>query len=407
MTGSPGVVLAGGGLAAVAAARSIRGAGYDGGLTLVTDEEREPYDRPPLSKKYLTGAVGAEALPLLRPGEADQLGLRILCGRQTVGLDTGRRALLLCDGTELSYTALLVATGAEARRLPPAEGLSGVHYLRSQRDAGNLAASLQGGGRITVIGAGFIGLEVAATARSLGLGVTVLEAAPAALTRVLGSRGGELVTRLHRERGVEFHFGVRDLRLAGQDRVRTVHFGVNGDRISLPSGTVVVGIGASPRVGWLAGSTLDTEGGLLCDSAGRTSVPGVYAAGDVSRWHNELTQTTRRVEQWLAALEQGTVAGATIAADLGVPGARPGAWSSVPYFWSDQYEHKLQFCGTSGTITCGKQTRRGWVACHADSQDGPITGVLALDSPATLARGRRLVAERVPWPDAVAWLDEL
>lgn len=406
-TRATGVVLAGGGLAAVNAARTLRAAGYPGAITLVSDEQHEPYNRPPLSKQYLAGDVSCDELRLFRPGELVELGVSLRTGCAAAAVDTERRLLLTDDGGALSYDALVVATGAAARRLPVDAGLHNVFYLRSRMDAEATAAALRESRRVVVIGAGFIGLEVAATARAAGTTVTVLEAAPAALTRVLGSDTGDIVTSLHRDRGVVFHFGAEVLELQGDGRVEAVRYLAGGHTHDLSADLVVVGVGAVPRTEWLEGSGVQVDNGVVCDDGGRTTVPGVYAAGDVSRWRNALTGSQDRVEQWQAAMEQGVIVGANIAADLGIPEAEPRSWASVPYFWSDQYDHKLQFCGSPGVATVGRWTSRGRVTCFGDGEYGRLTGVFALDAPAVLARGRRLVAQGVTWAEAQRWLETL
>ena len=400
-----GAVLVGGGLAAIAAARSLRANGWDRPITLVAAERGAPYDRPPLSKQYLTGHVRADEIELARSGELAELEVRLLAGRRAIALDPARYTVTLDDRTRLNYETLLIATGAAARRLAD-PGFPDVHYLRTLHDADSLARALRRGGRLAVIGAGFIGLEVAASAISLGLAVSVLESAPGPLTRVLGADAGAAIAGLHRARGVELRCGVRELDLAvAGGRIRARWRTQDGPDETMAD-TVVAGIGAEPRVGWLSGSGIEVDDGVVCDAGGRTSSAGVYAAGDVSRWANALTGSTHRVEQWQAALEQGSVAGANMAADLEVAGASVRQWASVPYFWSDQYEHKVQFCGSTGPISLSAPTVRGVVTCYAPAADAPLSGVLALDSPAALAGGRRLVAQRASWGEARAWLGE-
>jgi 3-phenylpropionate/trans-cinnamate dioxygenase ferredoxin reductase subunit len=382
-----GAVLVGGGLAAIAAARSLRANGWDRPITLVAAERGAPYDRPPLSKQYLTGHVRADEIELARSGELAELEVRLLAGRRAIALDPARYTVTLDDRTRLNYETLLIATGAAARRLAD-PGFAGAHYLRTLHDADSLARALRRGGRLTVIGAGFIGLEVAASARSLGLEVSVLESAPGPLTRVLGADAGAAIAGLHRARGVELRCGVRELELAvDRGRIRARWRTQDGPDETMAD-TVVAGIGAEPRVGWLSGSGIEVDDGVVC------------------RWANALTGSTHRVEQWQAALEQGSVAGANMAADLEVAGASVRQWASVPYFWSDQYEHKVQFCGSTGPISLSAATVRGVVTCYAPAADAPLSGVLALDSPAALGAGRRLVAQRASWDEARAWLGE-
>lgn len=397
-----GVVLVGGGVGAVSVARRLRQAGYAGALTLVSEEGVAPYDRPPLSKQYLAGTLDTAELDLLRADELGGLDVTLLTGRVAIGLDLARDELHLEGGGRVPYRALVIATGARARRLPYGDGLAGVHYLRTLGDAERLSGELGPGRRLVVVGGGFIGLEVAATAHALGAEVTVLETAPQPLTRVLGPTAGALVTALHAER-VDLRFGVQVTGFAGDDRVRAVC--VDGEE--LPADVVVVGIGAIPNTEWLEGSGLRVDDGVVCDDGGRTSAPGVYAVGDVARWRHGRLGTEQRVEQWQTAVEQAAVVAANLAVDLGVAEAAPESWEAVPYFWSDQYEHKIQFCGRPGEVTADRSVRRGVVACFADAADGAVTGVLAVDNPAALARGRRMVAAGTPWSEMVAWLESL
>jgi 3-phenylpropionate/trans-cinnamate dioxygenase ferredoxin reductase component len=398
-----GAVLVGGGLAAITAARSLRASGWDRPIVLVSAEPGAPYDRPPLSKQYLTGQVRADEIELLRSDELAELEVRLLAGRRAVAVDPARRTVTLDDRTRLDYQTLLLATGAAARRLTD-PGFPGVHYLRTLSDADSLARALRRGGRLVVIGAGFVGLEVAASARSLGLAVAVLESAPGPLTRVLGADAGALIAGLHRARGVELHFGMQELDLVPAHGTILARWRTQDGPDGVTADMVVAGIGAEPRVGWLSGSGIEVDDGVVCDAGGRTSSAGVYAAGDVSRWHNALTGSTHRMEQWQAALEQGSIAGANMAADCGIAGASERQWSSVPYFWSDQYEHKVQFCGSAGPISRSASTARGAVTCYAPAADGQLSGVLSVDSPAALAAGRRLVAQGASWAEARTWL---
>lgn len=402
MADDAGVVLVGGGVGAVSVARRLREVGYAGALTLVSDEEVAPYDRPPLSKQYLAGSLGPDELGLLRPDELTGLDVTLLTGRRATGVSVTDRELLVEGGGRVPYRVLVVATGARARRLPFGDDLAGVHYLRTLADAERLAGDLGPGRRLVVVGGGFIGLEVAATAHALGAEVTVLETAPQPLTRVLGPSAGALVTALHAER-VDLRFDVAVTGIVGDDRVRAVC--VDGEE--LPADAVVVGIGATPNTEWLDGSDLRVDDGVVCDDGGRTSAPGVYAVGDVARWRHGGTGTEQRVEQWQSAVEQAAVVAANVAVELGVAEAEAASWDTVPYFWSDQYEHKVQFCGRPGDLSRDRPVRRGTVVCFADSAEGVATGVLAVDNPAALARGRRMVAAGTPWPEMLAWLESL
>lgn len=399
----PGVVLAGGGVAAVTVTRRLRQLGYEGAITLVSDESIRPYDRPPLSKQYLAGTLPTEKLALLGRDELTGLRATLLQGRTAMGVSVPDRELLLEDGSRLAYRCLVIATGSRPRRLPFGDGLAGIHYLRTVADAAALGRELGPGRRLVVIGGGFIGLEVAATAHALGAAVTVVESAAQPLTRVLGPNAGALVTALHAER-VDLRFGAKVTGLVGGDRVSCVTL---EEEEELPADVVVVGIGAIANTEWLDGSGIRVGDGVLCDEGGRTSAPAVYAVGDVARWRHGRTGEAQRVEQWQSAVEQAAVVAANLAVEMGVPGVASASWDAVPYFWSDQFEHKIQFCGRSGALSIDRPVRRGRVACFADDAGGPAVGVLAVDNPAALARGRRLIAAGTGWTDMVAWLESL
>jgi NADPH-dependent 2,4-dienoyl-CoA reductase/sulfur reductase-like enzyme len=247
--------------------------------------------------------------------------------------------------------------------------------------------------RLVVIGAGFIGLEVAAVARTRGVEVTVVETAARPLTRVLGEDAGALITELHEERGVEVRCSATVVEVRGVDGVEGVL--LDGGEF-LPADLLLVGVGAAPNTEWLEGSGLLVDNGVVCDDRGRTSLPDVYAAGDVARRRNALTGTHQRVEQWQSALEQ-----ASVVADAVTGGTR--VWDTVPYFWSDQYDRKLQFCGAPGPVSERRDTARGPVVIFGDDA-GTLVGVLTLANPRALAQGRRLVAAGTAWPQAEEWL---
>lgn len=396
----PGIVLVGGGVAAISVARRLRSLGYAGRLRLVSDENVAPYDRPPLSKQFLAGTLDVAGVRLCEPDEIDRLDLDLV-SLKAQALCRSERQVLLTDGTRVTYEAVVLATGAHARQLPFRD-LAGVFRLRTLDDAERLARKLRTAERLVVVGGGFIGLEVAATAHALGLDVTVLETAKQPLTRVLGPSAGAVVAALHDGRA-RLRFGVAVTGFTGEEQVRGVV--VDGEEVL--ADVVVVGIGASPNTAWLDGSGLDVSDGVLCDDGGRTADPVVYAVGDVARWRHGVSNRAQRFEQWQTAIEQAAVVAANVAADMGVPGATPERWCSVPYFWSDQYEHKIQFCGAAGAVSHARDVRGGQVICFADDPEGTLTGVLAVDNPAALARGRRLVAAGTSWREALTWLEAL
>lgn len=318
------IVIAGAGLAAQRCCATLRRLGHDGPITLVGDEPLLPYDRPPLSKEWLAGTVDEAAL-LLRPASwyADHdIDLR-LRARATALYVTAQR-LRLAGGEELPYDRLLIATGARARTLPATERYANVGVLRSAADATALRAILRPGARLAIIGAGFIGLEAAATARALGAEVTLIDAAATPLEPIVGPRLGAWFAAVHREQGVRLVLGASVAGFeAGGERVRVVRLG-NGERIECDA--VLVGIGVSPATDWLAGSPLEGRG-VAVDDAGASAVEHVFAAGDAARGAH-----------WEAAGRQGA------AAAHGMLGLAPPP-AGTPSFWSDQYGTRVQLLG--------------------------------------------------------------
>lgn len=396
MTAEAPLVVVGGGLVAANLSRQLRRNGFAGRIVVVSDEAEAPYDRPPLSKQLLAGTMAPEDTRLLKPQEIEDLGVELVLGATAERPDILRRTLVLAEGRELRYDRLVVATGARARRLPGVPELTGVHHLRSLGDSAAIAAALRQARRLVVLGAGFIGLEVAAVARSQGLDVTVVETAARPLTRVLGPDAGQLVTELHEERGVRLRCSTTVTEVRGEDCLA----GVVLDGVEfVPADLLLVGVGAVPNTEWLSGSGLEVDDGVVCDASGRTSDPHVFAAGDVSRWRNALTGAHVRVEQWQSALEQ-----AIVLADV-LTGSE-NEWASVPYFWSDQYDRKIQFCGAAGPVSDRRETARGPVVCFGDDA-GRLVGVLTLSNPRALAQGRRLVAAGASWAEAREWTASL
>lgn len=378
--------MVGASLAGLSAARSLRKQGYDGRLVVIGDELHRPYDRPPLSKEFLAGTLGEADLSL----ETDDEDLRAewLLGARAAGLDRTERAVQLADGREVRADGIVIATGAVARTLPGSEGLAGVHTLRTLDDARALRDELAGGGRLVVIGGGFIGAEVASTAYALGLDVTVVEAAPTPLAGPLGARMGDVVSALHVDHGVRLLCGVGVKGLSGERRVDAV---LLEDGRSIPGDIVVVGVGARPCVEWLEGSGVELDNGVKCGADGRTSLAGVVAVGDCANWYDPRAGAHRRVEHWTGARERPDAAIATLlaggAVEPGVP--RP------PYFWSDQYGVKIQFAGhaaaaDSVTIEAGAADDRDVLAVYRRA--GVPVAVLGMNQPRLFTRWRKQLA---------------
>ncbi|WP_079022684.1 NAD(P)/FAD-dependent oxidoreductase [Streptomyces resistomycificus] len=380
------VAVVGASLAGLSAARSLRKQGYDGRLVVIGEELHRPYDRPPLSKEFLAGILGEAELALESADE--DLAAEWLLGVRATGLDHTERAVRLADGREVRADGVVIATGAAARTLPGSEGLAGVHTLRTLDDARALRGELAEGGRLVVIGGGFIGAEVASTARALGLDVTVVEAAPTPLAGPLGEAMGAVVSGLHTDHGVRLLCGAGVKGLSGETRVDAV---LLEDGRSIPADIVVVGVGARPCVEWLAGSGIALDNGVKCGADGRTSLAGVVAVGDCANWYDPRTAAHRRVEHWTGARERPDAAVATLLAGGAV---EPGA-PRPPYFWSDQYGVKIQFAGhaagaDSVTIEAGAADDRDVLAVYRRA--GHPVAVLGMNQPRLFTRWRKQIA---------------
>ncbi|MDQ0758881.1 NAD(P)/FAD-dependent oxidoreductase [Streptomyces canus] len=380
------VAVVGASLAGLSAARSLRKQGYDGRLVVIGDELHRPYDRPPLSKEFLAGSL-AEADLALEP-DAEDLRAQWLLGVRAVGLDGPRRAVRLADGSEVRADGVVIATGAAARTLPGTDGLAGVHTLRTLDDARALRDELSLGGRLVVIGGGFIGAEVASTAYALGLDVTVVEAAPTPLAGPLGETMGKVVSALHADHGVRLLCGVGVKGLSGESRVEAV---LLEDGRSVPADIVVVGVGARPCVAWLAGSGIELDDGVKCGADGRTSLAGVVAVGDCASWYDPRAGLHRRVEHWTGARERPDAAVTALLAGGAVEPSAP----RPPYFWSDQYGVKIQFAGhaagaDSVTIEEGARDDRNVLAVYRRS--GHPVAVLGMNQPRLFMRWRKQLA---------------
>ncbi|WP_042364844.1 NAD(P)/FAD-dependent oxidoreductase, partial [Streptacidiphilus neutrinimicus] len=388
------VLVVGASLAGLGAVRALREEGYAGAITVVGEERRLPYDRPPLSKGFLTGEQDAEALALGDAEEYRDLAADWRLGVRAVRLDPAARTVTLSDGRELGSDAVVIATGATARTLPGSRGLAGVHTLRTLDDARALRADLTTGRpAVAVVGAGFVGAEVASSARSLGLDVTVIEAAEAPLERALGPEMGLVCASLHADHGVRLLCGVGVAGLEGADRVTGVRL---ADGRLVPADVVVVGVGACPATDWLDGSGLRIEDGVICDAGCATDVPNVVAVGDVARCLDLFTGDHARVEHWTSATEQPRTAVRTLLTGLSAPGP-----VTAPYFWSDQYRSRIQFAGhvrpgDVPQVVQGDLDSRCFAAVY-HRRDRPVA-VLAVDQARAFGRLRRTLSPAVALP---------
>ncbi|HEX5367751.1 MAG TPA: FAD-dependent oxidoreductase [Acidimicrobiales bacterium] len=401
------VVVVGGSLAGLRAAEQLRHQGFEGRITLVGDEARRPYDRPPLSKQLLAGAWDEDRIVLgaANKGGVDGLDIDWRLGRRATGLDVEGRVVRLAGGEDLPYDGLVIATGARPRQLPGTTALAGVHTLRTLDDALAVRAALDAGARrVVVVGAGFIGAEVAATCRTAGCEVTILEALPVPLGRALGEEMGAVLGELHRDHGVDLRLGVGVAAFEGGDRVTHVRL---ADDTLVDADVVVVGIGVTPNTAWLEGSGLALDDGVVCDATTRVA-PGIVAAGDVARWPSHRFGELLRVEHWDNAIAMGAHAARRLLADLagddsgGAGSTEP--YDPVPWFWSDQYDRKIQLAGwPSGAdevrVVDGSVDERRFVALYR--RGDRLVAVLAVNRPRPLVAFRALVERSAGWDEAL------
>ncbi|MGV9627141.1 NAD(P)/FAD-dependent oxidoreductase [Streptomyces sp. NPDC003487] len=385
------ITVVGASLAGLSTVRALRAEGYDGGIFVVGEERHLPYDRPPLSKDFLKGDIDADALALGEADEYDSLGVEWLLGERAVRLDPADRSLTLSGGRRLRTDGVVIATGASPRTLPGTDGLAGVHTLRTLDDARALRAELLDGlPRVVVIGAGFIGAEVASTAHRLGLHVTVVEALDVPLERQLGRTMGLVCASLHTDHGVRLLTGTGVAGLTGTERVTGVRL---ADGRELPADIVVVGVGVRPATDWLAGSGVPVDDGVVCDAGCATGIPGVVAVGDVARCPHPFTGRHARIEHWSNAGEQARTAARTLL--TGVSAAAP---VTAPYFWSDQYQVRIQLAGhvapgAEPEIVDGDVDSRTFTAVYRRA-DIPVA-VLSLNQPKLFNRLRRSLTPAV------------
>lgn len=400
------IVVVGASLAGVHAAVALRGDGFSGSITVVDAQIHRPYDRPPLSKELLTGRFNPADIGLR---SAVDLDVTWRLGSEAVGLElhdngggVGGR-VLLADG-DLAFDGLVIACGASARTLPGTADVEGVGVLRTLDDALALRSALdEGVSSVVVVGAGFIGLEVAASCRQRGVDVTLVEPMAAPLGRILGDDVGLALARVHRNHGVDVRLGV------GVDRVEASAAGTGcdvylDDGSSLTADRVVVGIGVVPNTAWLEGSGLTIDNGVVCDET-LAAAPGVVAAGDLARWPSPRFATMMRVEHWDHAVASGEAAARRL-----LVGPDAGAFDPVPWFWSDQYDTKVQLVGVAGAdagseVVSGSLDEDRFAVVYG--RDGWVTGVLGVNRPRHVAMMRARVEQGISFDDAVAAAREL
>jgi 3-phenylpropionate/trans-cinnamate dioxygenase ferredoxin reductase component len=385
-------LIVGASLTGAKAAETLRAEGFTGRVVLVGAEDERPYERPPLSKEYLRGEADRDKVYVHEAGFYAEQDIELRLGRTARELDTTAREVTLDDGDRLHYDALLLATGAEPRLLPiPGADLEGIHYLRTVGDSDELRARLDGGGSVVVIGAGWIGAEVAASARQRGLDVTVVEPASVPLERVLGTEVGAIYRDVHADQGVQMLLGTGVESFEGTGSVERVR---TSDGRELDCDLVVVGVGVAPRTQLAEQAGLAVDNGILVDEHLQTGVPGVFAAGDVANAHHPFYGERVRVEHWANALHQGPVAA------RGMLG-RPEAFDRLPYFFSDQYDVGMEYSGFARSwervVFRGDPAGREFVAFWMQGDQvvaGMNVNVWDVADPI-----RRIISERVPVSD--------
>jgi 3-phenylpropionate/trans-cinnamate dioxygenase ferredoxin reductase subunit len=378
------VVVVGASLAGATTAVTLRRLGFPGQIVLIGDEPHPPYERPALSKAYLAGKVDVENLLVHPPGTYTGLGIELRSGSRATALDVLRRTVHLSSGEQLPYDVVVLATGSTNIRPPiPGMDLAGVHQLRRLEDADRLSAGLRSAHSAVVVGMGFIGCEVAATARGYGVDVTMVDRLSGPLVGPLGPVLSGYVRRWHEDHGVHLRTGVDVAAFEGSDGVEAVRL---ADGSLLPADLVVVGVGVRPTTDWLADSPLRlVHGAVSVDDSGRTSVPHVYAAGDVAAVREGHGEVHRHLEHYRSAIDQAArVAHAVL--ELPLPSAGPS------WFWTEQYEHILHL---AGDLDGARMTLRETPFTAFFTRDSTLTGIVTIDNPREFRRALRRIGTDV------------
>jgi len=402
------IVIVGASLAGVRAAETLRSLGFDGHITMVGDENHMPYDRPPLSKNFLAGEWEADRVALRKPEALEELNLTWKLGSAATSLNLEENSLTLASGETLTYHGLIIATGGVVRRLPNQPTIAGVHVLRTLSDAENLRNEIVEGTRVVVIGAGFIGLEAAATTSKRGAHVTVLEGLEAPLIRALGAEMGTAIGSVHTRNGVTVRCGVQVQSINGADRVTSITLGTGEE---VPADVVIVGIGVAPATQWCEGSGLTIRDGIVCDENLCAGPAHVFVAGDVLRWPNSLfadVEADMRVEHWTNAAEQGAIAAKNLYASMYETELEP--YAAVPFFWSDQFDARIQCLGrpsanaqidiVDGSVADGK-----WCAIY--TVNNRLTAVLGVSKPKLVMPSRALLSKHTTREEALAHFERV
>ncbi|HEX3908450.1 MAG TPA: FAD-dependent oxidoreductase [Mycobacteriales bacterium] len=382
-------LIIGGGLAGAKAAEGARTSGYDGRIVLVAEEATQPYERPPLSKGVLRGEAEPETTRVHDPAFYDAQSVELMLGESVDHLDVAARTAQLASGSSIAFDTALLATGAAPRRLDlPGTSLDGVHYLRTVGDSEQLSAAIRQAGRVAVIGAGWIGSEVTASARQMGADVVLIEPAALPLIHVVGERVGEMFRQLHADHGVDLRLGVGFTELRGNGSVAEV---VLSDGRVEPADVVVIGVGVSARTELARDSGLTVERGVVVDEFLQSSAPGIYAAGDVAEaWHSRY-QRRLQIEHWANALEQGPHAAANAT-------GQHEPYTLLPYFFSDQYDLGLEYTGNSSpgddVVIRGDLESREFIAFY--HRDGVVSAAMPVNTWDVIDDLKAVVSAGVP-----------
>jgi 3-phenylpropionate/trans-cinnamate dioxygenase ferredoxin reductase subunit len=381
------ILIVGGGQAGAQAVDTLRREGFAGRLVLACEENQLPYQRPPLSKKYLTGELLPERLPFRHRAFYDQHSVELKLGARAVRIEPQARRVMLSNGESIAYDRLLLCLGASARRLTcPGSELPGIHYLRNVEDAAAIRQELKPAAHAVIVGGGYIGLEIAATARQLGCAVTVLEMADRVMNRVVASNVSEYFAHEHRSQGVKILCNTRVVSLEGRDRVERV---ICADGSSYAVDALIVGAGAVANTQLAQEAGLQCDNGIVVDEHCRSSDAHIFAAGDCSNFYSNRYQARVRLESVDNAFEQSKAAALSML-------DRPAAYDRVPWFWSDQYDNKLLIVGLSAghdqQLTRGDPATRSFSVCYL--RGGELLAVEAINHPKDYMAARKLIPER-------------
>jgi 3-phenylpropionate/trans-cinnamate dioxygenase ferredoxin reductase subunit len=381
------IVIVGGGQAGAQAVDTLRREGFVGRLVLISDEDMLPYQRPPLSKKFLSGEMAAERLLFRHRAFYDEHAVELKLGVRAAHIATAARRVALSNGEEIDYDRLLLCSGAVPRRMTcPGSDLPGLHYLRNVDDAAAIHEGLKPGARVIIVGGGYIGLEIAATARKMGCAVSVLEMADRVMNRVVASNVSEYFEHEHRTQGVKIICNTRVARFEGSDRIERV---VCADGSVYPADLLIAGVGAIANTQLAADAGLKCDNGVVVDETCRTSDPAIFAAGDCTNFFSPRYQARVRLESVDNAFEQAKAAALNIL-------ERPTAYDRVPWFWSDQYDNKLLIVGLSYAhdqqLTRGDPATRSFSICYL--KGGELLAVEAVNHSKDYMAARKLIGER-------------